>query len=134
MLVSVYLSFGIKNCLYFFIIWPILEARAEILSIFRCFFGKFSDTSIFFWNYLTFSPNLYISKFQFSHHKPTKIKYSNVGMVRCHKVNSALLWLRKKRGDLNRGAMFNTFIFPPPRKYFEVVINRKLSKAQHKSL
>ena len=37
-----------------FIIWPILEARAEIPEIFRRIFGKIVDITNLFWNYLTF--------------------------------------------------------------------------------
>ena len=43
-LISDYLSFDIENCLFF--IWPVLEARAEILVIFYCFFGKFKTPKI----------------------------------------------------------------------------------------
>ena len=35
-------------------IWPILKARAEILEIFRCIFGKFKTPEFLFWDYLTF--------------------------------------------------------------------------------
>ena len=36
-------------------IWPILEARAEIQKYFRSFFGSNEDIQKSFWNYLTFS-------------------------------------------------------------------------------
>jgi hypothetical protein len=35
-------------------IWPILEARAEIKKYFRSFFGSNEDIQKSFWNYLTF--------------------------------------------------------------------------------
>ena len=35
-------------------IWPILEARAEIQKYFRSFFGSNEDIQKSFWNYLTF--------------------------------------------------------------------------------
>ena len=35
-------------------IWPRLEARAEIPQKICLFFGRFEDSKIFFWNYLTF--------------------------------------------------------------------------------
>ena len=35
-------------------IWPILEARAEIQKYFRLFFGSNEDIQKSFWNYLTF--------------------------------------------------------------------------------
>ena len=37
-----------------FLVWPILKARAEILQKFGSFFGRFEDTKIPFWDYLTF--------------------------------------------------------------------------------
>ena len=36
-------------------ILPIVEARAEILQKIRLLFGRFEDSKISFWNYLTFS-------------------------------------------------------------------------------
>ena len=36
-------------------IWPILEAKAEIQKYFRSFFGSNEDIQMSFWNYLTFS-------------------------------------------------------------------------------
>ena len=37
-------------------IWPILEARAEIQKYFRSFFGSNENFKICFWDLLTFSP------------------------------------------------------------------------------
>ena len=40
----------------FFMIWPILEARAEVQKYFGSFFGSNEDIQKSFWHYLTFSP------------------------------------------------------------------------------
>ena len=42
-------------------IWPILEARAEIQKYFRSFFGSNEDIQKSFWNYLTFTSTTYIT-------------------------------------------------------------------------
>ena len=41
-------------CFIFFLIWPILEAKAEILKKFRLLFVRFVGTKLSFWNQLTF--------------------------------------------------------------------------------
>ena len=42
-------------CVYFILIWFILEARAEICQKFRSFFGQWSFKKNCFWDVLTFS-------------------------------------------------------------------------------
>ena len=53
-------------------IWPILDARVEILSIILLLFWKIWDTTILFWDYLTFtavvSLFLRITELHFSWH------------------------------------------------------------------
>ena len=44
--------------IFVFIIWPILEARAEIQNYFCSFIGSNEDIQKSFWNYLTFKEKL----------------------------------------------------------------------------
>ena len=46
-------------------IWPILEARAEIQKHFRSFFGSNEDIQKSFWNYPTFRRGLAVIDFLF---------------------------------------------------------------------
>ena len=49
-----YRQFNIIKCLHFLLLDLFLEARAEILKIFRLYFGRNNDFIILFWDLLTF--------------------------------------------------------------------------------
>ena len=68
MQINGYIPSNVIKCLYF-LIWPIFEAWAEILTIVSMLFWKMEDITIFFWDYLTFSipqmSNEHLKKGQF---------------------------------------------------------------------
>ena len=94
---------------------PKLEGRL-VGTYFAYCFPKFIRLPLFVFP----SPNLYISefKFQYSQHKPTKSRILSLawsGAIRLTRPYYMVEKKRKKKRDLNRSAMFNTFVFLPPR-------------------